>query len=233
MENHLSNRTKILLLGGVMAGPFFTVAWMLGTVGNQGYSPLRHPISSLSIGESGWIQSSAFFITGLLMFAFAAGVRDALRDRGLSRWTWIFLAAVGIGLLGAGLFVTDPMNGYPPGTPLVPTDFTASGRLHRVFSAMVFLGIPFAGFSSARWFRSQGKDAWATYSQASAWAFLGSFVITTIAFLGVGDLDELAGFLQRLTLTIGWAWVTLFAIYVLTVAQHPAKPKPPADKVAA
>jgi hypothetical protein len=229
----MSIRTKILLLGGVIAGPFFTVAWLVGAFGHQGYSSLRHPISSLSIGESGWIQSSAFLITGLLMLAFAAGVREALKDRGLSKWTWIFLATVGVGLLGAGLFVTDPMNGYPPGTPVVPTEFTVLGRLHRVFSALVFLGIPFACFSSARWFSSQDKSSWVTYSQASAWAFLGSFVVTTIAFLGVGGLDQIAGLLQRLTLTIGWTWVTLFAIHALSMAPNPANRNPSPDKVSA
>jgi hypothetical protein len=227
----MGDRTSLLLLGGVIAGPFFTTAWLLGAIGRQGYSAMRHPISSLSIGESGWIQASAFLITGLLMLAFAIGVRKALRDQGLSKWTSIFLAAAGLGLVGAGLFVTDPMNGYPPGTPLLPTEFTISGRLHRIFSALVFLGIPLAGFSSARWFASQGKSAWATYSRASAWGFLSSFVVTTIAFLGIRGLNQIAGLLQRLTLIIGWAWVTLFAIYVLTVASHSAKPKPPADKV--
>ena len=33
----------------------------------------------------------------------------------------------GIGLIGAGIFVTDPLNGYPPGTPLIPIRRTAHG----------------------------------------------------------------------------------------------------------
>jgi hypothetical protein len=229
----MSNRTKILLLGGIITGPFFTVAWLLGAIGRQDYNPMRHPISSLSIGEFGWIQSSVFLITSLLMLAFAVGVRDAFMDCGHARWTWVFLAAVGIGLLGAGLFVTDPMNGYPRGTPLVPTDFTVHGRLHRAFSALVFLGMPLAGFASVGWFTTQGKAAWATYSKASAWAFLGSFVATTIAFLGVGGLDQIAGLLQRVTLTVGWTWVMLLALEVRAVASHPAKIEPSADNFAA
>ena len=219
------NKTRYLLLGGVIAGPLFTLAWLLGAIGRQDYSTLRHPISSLSIGDAGWIQASAFLITGLLMLAFAIGVRYVHSDQGLSRWTSIFLASAGLGLLGAGLFVTDPMNGYPPGTPLVPTEFTISGRLHRAFSALVFLGIPLAAFSSARWFKRQGKSEWATYSRASAWGFLALFVVTTIAFLGVGGLGSMAGLLQRITLIIGWTWVTLFATHLLNITTQPAAAK--------
>ncbi|MDX1435570.1 MAG: DUF998 domain-containing protein [Anaerolineales bacterium] len=226
----MNGRTRFLLLGGLLAGPFFTLAWFLGAIGRQDYSALRHPISSLSIGSAGWTQTAAFLITGMLMLAFAVGVRGVFRPRGLSRWAAVFLAAAGVGLVGAGLFVTDPMNGYPPGTPLVPTDFTVPGRLHRAFSALFFGGLPLSAFSFARWFSRQGHSTWATYSRASAWGFLAAFVVTTVAFLGVGGLDDMAGLLQRFTLVIGWAWVTLLAYHLQKIA--PRDVEPPRDSEA-
>jgi hypothetical protein len=212
----VSALARLLLLCGTVAGPLFTAAWLLGGAGREGYSALRHPISSLAIGDAGWMQTATFLVTGLLVIAFAVGGRLALGDRGPSRWTSIFLAAVGFGLVGAGWFVTDPMNGYPPGTPLVPTDFTVAGRLHRAFSALVFLGMPLAAFSAARWLAVQGATGWARYSRVTAWAFLAAFAVTTIGFLGLGGLDRIAGLLQRITLTIGWVWVTLLAIRIVT-----------------
>jgi hypothetical protein len=77
--------TKILLLCGIVAGPVFTIAWILLGATRANYDPLRHPISSLAIDEFGWIQSANFF-------------------------------------------VTDPMNGYPPGTPAFPVQYTLAGR---------------------------------------------------------------------------------------------------------
>jgi hypothetical protein len=43
------------------------------------YDPLRHPASSLAIGELGWMQAANFIIPGLLLLAFALGLRSALR----------------------------------------------------------------------------------------------------------------------------------------------------------
>jgi uncharacterized protein DUF998 len=128
--------TKALFVCGVVAGPLFTVAWIVEDATRANYDPLRCPISSLSIGDAGWMQIATFIITGLLVLAFAIGLRSALRPSG-SVWGPALVGLAGIGLIGAGIFVTDPLNGYPPGTPLIPTERTIHGILHDLF------GIPF------------------------------------------------------------------------------------------
>src|SRR6185295_12186986 len=119
--------TKTLLRCGVIAGPLFTLAWIIEGATRAGYDPLRHPISSLAIGEAGWTQTANFIVTGLLLLAFAVGLRRALQPRGGSWWGPVLVGAVGLGLLGAGLFVTDPLSGYPPGTPALPVERTTPG----------------------------------------------------------------------------------------------------------
>jgi len=47
----------------------------------------------------------------------AAGVRRALAGGRGATWGAGLLAAYGLGLVGAGIFVADPMNGFPAGTP--------------------------------------------------------------------------------------------------------------------
>lgn len=208
-------RTRALLICGAAAGPLFTVAWLLEGAGRAGYDPLRHPISSLSIGEFGWTQVANFILTGALTLAFAFGLRLAFRSRAISsRAPWA-IGAIGIGLIGAGLFVTDPMNGYPPGTPGLPLQYTVAGRLHRLFSAFVFFGLPVACFLFARLFSRWGRRGWAVYSLVTGSAFIVMFVVTSVGFAQVGGLVDYAGLLQRITLTIGWAWLTLLAIYLL------------------
>lgn len=208
-------KTKLSLMCGALAGPLFTLAWFLQGLNRADYDPLRHPISSLSIGASGWIQNMSFIITGLLTLALASGLRRALQSRGGSKWGVIWIAAVGVGFIGAGLFVTDPLNGYPPGTPLMPLQPSIGGRLHRLFSAFVFFGLPGASFVLARLFARHGELVWATYSRLSGVAFIVAFILTSAGFGQFGVLVNYAGLLQRLTLLIGLAWMTFLPLYLM------------------
>jgi uncharacterized protein DUF998 len=113
--------------------------------------PCAIPISSLSIGDSGWMQIAIFIITGVLTLVFAIGLWHVLRPSG-AVWGPGLVGLVGIGLMGAGLFVTDPLNGYPLGTPLIPTERTTHGILHDLFGVPFFLGLPITGLVFARHF---------------------------------------------------------------------------------
>ncbi len=207
--------TKLLLVCGASAGPFFTVAWIVEGATRANYNPLRHPISSLSIGEQGWTQAASFIITGLLTLAFAFGLRHVLQSGSGSTWGPRLIGIIAIGLLGAGIFVTDPLNGYPPGTPNLPMQYSVPGRLHRFFSAFVFLGLPIACFVFARHFTRWGERRWSIYSVVTGIAFVVMFIVTSMGFAQVAGLAEYAGLFQRITLTIGWAWLTLLAAYIL------------------
>jgi hypothetical protein len=213
---------KMLLVSGSIAGPVFTVGWIVEGATRVNYDPLRHPISSLSIGDLGWTQTATFLVTGLLTLAFALGLRRRLSSRGGSMWGPRLIGVIAIGLLGAGIFVTDPMNGYPLGTPNLPLHYSVPGRLHRLFSAFVFLSLPIACFVFKRFFTRRGVRSWANYSAATGFAFVVMFVVTSVGFAQVEGWENHAGLFQRLTLTIGWAWLTLLAVYMLnTPSQVP------------
>jgi hypothetical protein len=213
-------KTKLFLVCGAIAGPFFTIAWFVEGLTRANYDPMRHPISSLSIGEFGWTQAANFIITGILTIALALGLRSALQSRGGSKWGPILVGIIGIGFLGAGFFVTDPMNGYPLGTPALPAQFTVVGRLHRLFSAFFFLGLPIACFVLARLFTRQGEHNWALYSRVTGVTFIVMFIVTTVGFSQVEGLVDYAGLLQRITVTIGLTWLTLLPIYLLKRPQE-------------
>jgi hypothetical protein len=212
--------TRALLICGALAGPLFTLAWIVEGAARPDYNPLRHPISSLSIGDAGWTQSTAFLITGLLMLACAFGLRRVPGIRAGSIWAPILIGAIGSGLFGAGMFVTDPMNGYPPGTPDLLLQYSLTGRLHRLFSALVFLGLPGACFVFARVFVMRGERKWSLYSRVTGIAFLLMFIVTSAAFVQVQGLVDYAGLFQRITLTIGWLWLTLLPISLLKAPER-------------
>ncbi len=209
--------TKVLLICGVIAGPLFTVAWFVEGLTRADYNPLRHPISSLAIGDLGWTQVASFIVTGLLILAFATGLRRALHPLGGSTWGPLLVGAVGVGLIGAGIFVTDPINGFPPGTPDKLVNYSTHGALHQLVSTPVFVGLPAACFVFARRFAKWGERGWSIYSLVSGVAFVIAFFLTSAGLAQTASLVDFAGLLQRITITIGLVWITLLAVYLLQV----------------
>lgn len=159
-----SRTTRALLGCAAAAGPvFLTAATVEGAV-RPGYDPRRHPISSLALGPGGWQQVVNFGVSGALYLAGAVGL-----DRSpAGRTTAVLVGVVGAGMLGAGAFRTDPVSGYPPGTPPVHERYTRPGALHDGFSTPVFLGVPAAGLVQAVSALRRGDRAWAAWSAGSA-----------------------------------------------------------------
>lgn len=208
---------RLLLACGVIAPLFFIPVFLIEGASRPDYSPLRHPVSSLSYGEWGWMQRTNFIITGLLLFAFATGVGRILRSLRGSVWGPRLIGLASIGLIGAGIFIADPLNGYPPGTPLIPTERTVHGVLHDLFGVPVFLGLPIACFVFRRQFARMGERRWATYSALNGLAMLTAFVLTSMGLNQVSGFADFAGLFQRLTVTIGLSWIALLAIHFLQV----------------
>ncbi|MEU6857548.1 DUF998 domain-containing protein [Glycomyces sp. NPDC046736] len=202
--------TRRLLLLGAAAGPVFLVASTVQSLVRAGYDPVRHPISSLAIGGPGWVQVVNFIVTGLLIVALAVGVRRALGPGRGPLWGGLLLGVWGVGLVGAGVFESDPVSGYPPGTSDL-IEYTMVGALHDLFSvlgfaaligASVVLGVRFVRIS---W-------VWAVCSFVTAAAFA---VLIHLASLGFAQTEAFApygGLYQRAALLVGFAWMTALAL---------------------
>jgi hypothetical protein len=224
--------TRRLLAGGAIAGPLFVLTFVVEGATRAHYSALRHPVSSLELGDAGWVQRANFVLAGLLTLAFAVGLRRTLRgagragDRTLhgagrtaagrrppgSTWGPVLVGIWAVGLIGAGLFATDPVSGYPPGTPARPAHATLHGAVHDDVSLVGFVALVAACFVFCRRFARRGERAWAVYSAASAVVFAGMLVLATVAFAQTGGLVGLGGLFQRVMVGAGWAWLTLLAL---------------------
>ena len=66
-----------LLLCGVLGPVIFVASFLVQGAVRSGYDALRHPVSSLSLGSAGWVQMATFWVTGLLIAAYAVGLRRA------------------------------------------------------------------------------------------------------------------------------------------------------------
>lgn len=120
-----------------------------------------------------------------------------------------------MGLIGSGVFVTDPVSGYPPGAPDAPAGYTRSGLIHDLFAMPTFLGLPAAQILSMRSFRRVGSRGWARYSAGSAAVMLINLVLASAAFAQVRRLVPYGGLLQRASVSAGLGWLT--ALFLRTL----------------
>jgi hypothetical protein len=207
--------TNALLILGAIAGPLFTVLWFIEGMTRKGYDPLRIPVSSLSIGEMGWTQMVNFVVSGILTVIMAIGIWRAAKTRGGSTWGPLLIGLAGLGMIAAGFFTTAPMNGYPAGTPALPTTVTTSELMHNLVSTLFFFGIPVATFVFTRRFFAWRERGWAVYSLATGVAFVVLFVVMSVGVQQTAGLVDLVGLFQRIMLVAGMTWLTLLSIHFM------------------
>ena len=70
--------TKSLLGYGIVAGPCYVVVSLAQALTRHGFDLGRHEWSLLANGDNGWIQVANLIVTGLMVIAFAIGLRRAL-----------------------------------------------------------------------------------------------------------------------------------------------------------
>lgn len=208
-------RTKALLACGVVAGPLFIAAFLAEGATRADYNPFRHPVSSLALGNYGWMQVANFLVAGLLTLAFTVGLRLVLRSLGGSTWGPLLVGVWATGLIGAGIFATDPVSGYPPGTTDRMLGYSWHGALHDLFSLSAFVALAAACFVFGRRFAAWGERGWAIYSIITGLAFAIMFGLSSAGFGQAEGLVDLAGIFQRVAVTVGFGWLTLLAVYFL------------------
>jgi hypothetical membrane protein len=209
--------TRLLLACGAIGPLLFILVFLVLGATRPGYNPYRHPISSLSIGDTGWIQAANFLVTGLCILAFAIGVRRSLLSTKGGTWGPLLIGLTGIGFFGAGIFTTDPLFGYPASTTILLSQYTVHGHLHDLCSILVFLGLPAACFVFCRRFVTLRNGKCAAYSLLTGLAMLATSVLASIAFMQSPSFVSFAGVFQRVSVSLGLIWLTLLSIHSLKV----------------
>lgn len=193
--------TRSLLAYGVIAGPLYLVVALAQALTREGFDATRHAASLLSNGDLGWIQITNLLVTGAMVVAGAVGTRRALCGSPGGTWGPRLLGIYGAGLIGAGVFVADPMSGFPAGTPEGPGAVSWHGLAHFAVAGLGFLALTAACFVIARGFARQGENGWAWYSWITGAALLAGFV--GIAS-GSGSPVAVIGFWVAVVIVFGW-----------------------------
>jgi hypothetical protein len=156
-----TTQTRRLLACGILAGPLFVVVVLIQEFTRDGFDPSYHPLSLLSLGDLGWIQIVNFVVTGGLYVACAAGMRPALRTGRGGTWGPLLVGALGVGLIVAGVFVTDAGAGFPPGAPAgAPEQISWHGIGHEVGFIVALLSWTAACFVFVRRFAALERWGW-------------------------------------------------------------------------
>lgn len=174
----IATRSRIhrLLLAAGFASPLFFVTYViLGTLAPN-YSSVRETISALEFTTLGIAQRINFFSLGVLLCAFAAGLRLELnRGRG-ARLIPLFQFLAGIAVIGDALFIHNPLH--------MVSDLIA-------FNSALLVLFLFAW----RFWNDERWNGWGIYSLATAllmMAFLAAFGFANHVGGPAGAMEKLA-----------------------------------------
>lgn len=158
--------TEFLLLCGVIGPSLFMVVLLIEGATRPSYNPWQTPGSLLALSNQGWEQIVNYIVCGLLCLAFAGGLRRIWRTGRASVWEPLLIGLFGLGLVIAGVFVTDPGGGYPPGTPINSFPQTCHAWVHGINGGLLFnVVLPAACFVLSRRFAAEPLDRrWVTCS---------------------------------------------------------------------
>lgn len=203
--------TRCLLGCGVIVGPFYLLVGVSQGLLRPGFSFARHPLSVLANGGYGWVQTTNFAVSGLMVIAAAIGVARVVGHR--ARATWWALAAFGVGVALAAIFRADPVDGFPVGTPLgAPTSITTTGLVHFLVSALAFTCFGVSALLAARELARRGERAMSRLSLASGivmlLGFFGGFALPS-PVLGIW-----------ISVVMGWAWLTALSRHLYRVSPN-------------
>jgi Protein of unknown function (DUF998) len=150
--------------------------------------------------------------------AAAVGLGRAADPALSSRAGPALIGAAGAGLIGAAAFVTDPVSGYPPGTPDALTQPTRTGLIHNLAAVPVFLGLPAAAFICGWKSARAGHRGFGLYCAATATTMLATTALAGSGFNQSPRLVNHAGLFQRASIITGLGWLTTLSAQALTRA---------------
>src|SRR5579859_6992483 len=207
--------TSALLAAGATGALLFPIVALLEGATRPGYDAWTHYVSELSLSEYGWMQIANFLIGGLLIVGAAIGLGRALPPGPGSSWGPRLIAAFGMSLVVAGVFVTDPGHGYPADAVTTGPQ-TLHGTIHGVNGPICFSLLAAAGWVFARYF-SRISPRWARLSMLVGLLVPVLFVATTVSSV-LAETGVLpgspTGVLQRITIIGGWTWIAMLALHM-------------------
>ncbi|MFC4396505.1 DUF998 domain-containing protein [Arthrobacter sedimenti] len=195
-----ASATRLLLACGIAAGPLYLLVSYTQALLRPGFDAAHNDLSVLANGDLGWIQTTNLILTGALTL-----------------WGSALIGIYGAGLVGAGIFSADPMNGFPQGTP---PGHPASGSLHG-FLHFITAGVGFAALIAgccvlSRRFYSSGNRRLGAFSLATGVLFLAAF-----AGIASGSTSAVIVLGFTAAVVLAWTWLAITATHLRRIHHLP------------
>jgi hypothetical protein len=154
---------------------------------------MRQPISDLQLQPYGWIQSVNYIVAGLLVWAFAAGLRKELVSGFGAMSIPLFHVFTGLGAILLGLFINRQVQFY--------------------IGAFTFLSLLVSFFLLAR--RFAGDPDWKGWAKGTILTTVVMFLLACLFINGMIHHRPFAGILERLAVITRLAWLFFFTAKLL------------------
>jgi len=165
--------TRALLCCAAVAAPLWAAVSLIQAATREGFDLTRHPLSALSTGSLGWLQITNFLVGGLLTVIGAAGLRRVMRGQPGGTWVPRLVRVNGIGMIAAGVFVMDPADGFPAGTPAgMPATLSWHSYAHFASGTVAFAALIAACYILGRHYSRTGDRTSAIASRVAGTAAL-------------------------------------------------------------
>jgi hypothetical protein len=158
----------------------------------------------------------------------AAGLARAGDLSASTRVAPALIGAAGAGLIGSAIFTTDPVSGYPPGTPDVLHRPSLAGTAHGLAAVPVFFGLPAAALACSWRSWRAGRRGFGLYSAGTAIIMLAALALAGAGFEQSPRLVHLGGLFQRASIITGFGWLTARSARALQHASATRSVNPPA-----
>ncbi len=213
LHRRASFLASALLLCAVLGSLIFTLSWMIDGLMRPGYDAWRQPISALSLGPGGWVQSATFITFGVLVAVSALGWRLVLTP-GRGQFAIPMLKLVtAMSLIADGIFAQDPGKGYPVGS-VAPTVASLHETIHSAGAVVAITSLAITCFVfSWRFGAAPAWRAWAVFAAAS-----GILTVIFIAAFGAAGAGYPAGLYERLSTSIQSLFTLLLVGRILLLA---------------
>lgn len=207
----MKNRLLTLLLAAGAIGPaLFWLVVIVDGFTKPGYEAHEDFVSELALGDRGWVQSANFVVVGLLMLAFAVGLRQLFPSGRASVSGPLLVGTFGLGLVTSGIFRTDPAN-YPAGADT--TIVTVHGMVHSMAFIIIVVSVITGCLVFAQRFRRE--PAWQGYGSYSGvtGVLVPALLVLNIVWEQPGH--PFTGLMQRALIVVFFAWFEVIALRAL------------------
>jgi Protein of unknown function (DUF998) len=193
-----SRATAIIV---IVAAAYWWAVFLAMHVLEPEFSPLTAPGSAYVLGTYGAWMTTTYFVLGVVLISAGLGLNSNLAVTALTRIAGVAFLIAAAGAVSAGLF---PMDFPPPPR-------TLSGRLHALSGVLTFL--PWAIGTLLFSLGIRRDHRWAR--RLGILIALSVLSIVTVAVLPFSIPFGFAGAVQRLLLTLLFAWLIVVALQLI------------------